>query len=425
MSTPPASPQLFSQASNPIWKGPHPKLNKKDADDVRAAVAAIPIEHLHPPKQHEEDKDVATGFIRLQNYAFATGYVYVTSSGSAKNSKAKYQCSHHDEQTKNWRGLTEEHRNRQAEDKKYVNRPNTSDKRLGCPHKVNIVYKRVAGGGGRRAWMIGITCWEHSHPFAVDPFYYIQYRPRRPGYRQAIDEAVSYRSQNKSASSFQDSLSAHGLSDVDKRTFYNILGRVTAPEMQANQQRFNNLLEVLEIHDFRIKPLTHWRLDPQTLEPQDRVLDQVVFASSSMINMAQRFLGDFSLTVDATFSTNYIGLLLSAITGVTNSMETFPVCLSFKTSESKESFIAEWEFLNKYVYRNNFKRIPKARVAIGDQTAGFVCSLEDESMKLQLCQWHAAESIKRKLAASGGYTKQERSDIAFTHLAVRDVANVT
>ncbi len=122
---------------------PHPRLDPSLIGPLREAIASFPAEHLLPPSDGEEVNSVEEGYIRLQNYAFANGYL-LTRSGNPKE-KLRLSCKHHGTETRNWRDLTDEERNKVDESGKAIHRAATQLSQKESPYLLNVVYKRVKG----------------------------------------------------------------------------------------------------------------------------------------------------------------------------------------------------------------------------------------------------------------------------------------
>ncbi|KJZ69110.1 hypothetical protein HIM_11500 [Hirsutella minnesotensis 3608] len=105
--------------------------------------------------------------------------------------------------------------------------------------------------------------------------------------------------------------------------------------------------------------------------------------------------------------------------GITNTGKTFPLAFAFIKSESAEAF----EFVNAQLAELIWYDCPSPRVVLGDQSKGLAAAMAlsqaraDQGSRrggeqiLQLCEWHAAESIKKRLLDSGRYTKERREDL--------------
>ena len=168
--------------------------------------------------------------------------------------------------------------------------------------------------------------------------------------------------------------------------------------------------------------------------------------SAEQIKLAWRFVSGFMYETDATFNTNRLKLPLSVIVGINNRGRTFPIAYCYITSESAASF----KFVSDQLSDLAFYDYPEAAVVIGDFAKGLsaamvakaavdlslteifeeplVCPLDqDEELPkaeevvvhegldhrkpqrvlLQLCEWHAVSTIKRRLVAARKYPKEQ------------------
>ena len=376
------------------WQ-PHPDLPLKQAEALREAVASLPPSHLLPPSHGEEFPSGEEAVPRLHNYAFAYGFCLVTASGSIKTLRLRLCCKHHGSSTRNTRKITEEDRVEVDEQGRHLRRPNTKVAYTDCGYLVYVSYRPIVGGGGRKGWQVGISCNEHTgHEALPDPFAYPEHRARYPGHAQMMAEVLDLRATSIQFSKVKEIIESKGLPQISAQEYRN-LERTSGPP-RTPQQRFQDLLQCLQAEDFRIKESDFWKVDPFSGARQ-KVLDQIVFASTEQVDLARRFASGFVMVIDATFQTNEKNLLLSVCTGVTNTSKTFPICFSFQASEAKATFDLTWAFLDQYVFHD----IDGPAVIVGDQAAGFVSSMADRKEIMQLCQWHAVENMRKRLITYG------------------------
>jgi hypothetical protein len=167
--------------------------------------------------------------------------------------------------------------------------------------------------------------------------------------------------------------------------------------------------------------------------------------SSEQIKLARRFVSGFMYETDATFNTNCLKLPLSVMVGIDNTGKTFPITYCYITSESAASFKWVSEQLTNLVFYD----CPEAALICGDFSKGLGAAVVAKAssdvikstptdevspldasaiidvtevivgeavekptpVKLQLCEWHAVEVIKRRLVAAGRYKKNQREKI--------------
>ncbi|KJZ68301.1 hypothetical protein HIM_12309 [Hirsutella minnesotensis 3608] len=198
--------------------------------------------------------------------------------------------------------------------------------------------------------------------------------------------ALAHRTSGLSATESSLILDHHALgSRLSAKEFYNLS---RSEGRRTNQEALDLLLTCLEFEDFRVRCFFKYLLDDQGRRTA-RVLEHLFFCSSEQIRLGRRFVSGFLMQSDATFNTNSLHLPLSVMVGITNTGKTFPLAFAFIKSESAEAF----EFVNA-------------------QLAELIwLSLRGGEQILQLCEWHAAESIKKRLLDSGRYTKERREDL--------------
>jgi hypothetical protein len=115
------------------------------------------------------------------------------------------------------------------------------------------------------------------------------------------------------------------------------------------------------------------------------------------------------LELDATFNTNNLGLLLFVAVGITHTERSFPAAFAFGGVEDGATFRFFFECLKELIFINN---IPLPRVLVSDQASGLMTVIDDSLLNTisQLCEWHGAENIRKKVA-SKRYTKEKREEI--------------
>jgi hypothetical protein len=167
--------------------------------------------------------------------------------------------------------------------------------------------------------------------------------------------------------------------------------------------------------------------------------------SSEQIKLARRFVSGFIYETNATFNTNYLKLPLSVMVSIDNTSKTFPMAYCYITSKS----VASFKWIREQLTDLAFYDCPKAALIYGDFSKGLGAAVvakaiadlartkptnkvlpqdpttlleatkvivgeatnKASAVKLQLCEWHAIEAIKRKLVAIGRYKKERREKI--------------
>jgi len=140
----------------------------------------------------------------------------------------------------------------------------------------------------------------------------------------------------------------------------------------------------------------------------ERTLKAVFFTNNELMKLARRFTLDWMIQVDGTFNTNRIRMPLIDCLGVSNTGKSFLFAFCFVTSESFDN----WGFTLDSLARIVFDGLPLPRVVITDQGLGLrACFLDIwPNCTLQFCEWHAAENVRRRLAAQK-YKKEDRNAI--------------
>ena len=125
----------------------------------------------------------------------------------------------------------------------------------------------------------------------------------------------------------------------------------------------------------------------------------------------RRFISDFLMECDATFSNNLLRIPLANIVGISNTGRTFSLAFSFIRSESTEDFDFIFSSLDELVFHN----VPRPRIVLSDQAKGFINSLrthwaQSNGTFHQLCEWHIVQKVKKRLV-EGAYTKEQQDHI--------------
>ena len=192
-------------------------------------------------------------------------------------------------------------------------------------------------------------------------------------------------------------LDSSGLS-LDRKTYYNLLRH---QPFTNTDDSFQGLVFALE--EAGLKFACDF---DQNSEPRELI--QVVFATTSQIDWAKRFISGHVLLVDGTFETNRLGLTLLAVVGITNIGRTFPAAFTFCKGETAISFCFLFETLRTWLWLDCLE----SRVVLADQATGLISAFPTAmpSCKLQHCTWHVAGNIKKRLAEKR-YLKDERKKI--------------
>ena len=184
-----------------------------------------------------------------------------------------------------------------------------------------------------------------------------------------------------------------------------------------------------------------------------RVIRDIFFMLDKQICFIRRFVSGFLYETDTTFSTNTRRLPLSVMVGIDNTGHTFPMAFMFITTKLAKSFkfageclinLCFYDCLQPSLICSDFSKGLGAAVAAQgakdlvkdiEDNDGFI-DIDDvaddseaeysseflegtiivdvairtkgERTRLQLCEQHAIEAIKRRLIYSGRYSKETR-----------------
>jgi hypothetical protein len=293
-------------------------------------------------------------------------------------------------------------------------------------------------------WAIGfnLSKLEHNHAPNPDPFLYNQHCAKRPGYTEALELASTLRG-TVGYTGASEILKKKG-QEIDRKQYYNLLWKETQGSV-TRQEELTLILKVLEDEGVHPRVRDEY-IENENGERTQQVVCDLFWMSSEQIRMARRFVSCFMYKTDATFNTNILRLPLGVMVGIDNTRATFPVAYCYITSESAASFKWISEQLTNLAFLDcpepalicsNFSKGLGAAVAakatadlaglpptdevkqdrdpLALLEATNVVVREDiggpELIKLQLCEWHAVEAIKRKLVAVGRYKKDYREEL--------------
>ena len=395
------------------------------AAQITLATKALPPAHLLTPAHGESFKTPEEAFRRLQDWAFTQGFAVVTES--TRKGRVIFQCIHHRKKTRNSRKIVTKDRERIS----------TAIKAKGYIWTVYVSQRAAT----QDAWILGWTHTKHCHNPNPDPFTFAAHKAKKPGYHEAVDKASVHRG----AASYSTSsklLRKEGLPVLTGKEYYNLCRKADTGGKLTNQQEIQVICKYLEDHDFHVQVRYEHSLDEEGERTGRRVVRDIFFISNSQISLGRRFASDFLYETDATFNTNVLRLPLSVMVGIANTGKTFPLAYCYITSESAKSFDFVAGELTKYVFYD----CPEAAVICADFTKGLGASIaaralrdageEDETVQqrhlesgelpnvnalilgsrkeetvLQLCEWHAAKAIQRKLVHAGRYSKERREEL--------------
>ena len=235
---------------------------------------------------------------------------------------------------------------------------------------------------------------------AINPLQYKQHLRLDEEYSKALKIASAHRASYLCYTTSQRILDKEGLS-LSRTDYYNLHREQKAGEVH---REFEALIWALDEAGFTYACRAD-NVSNEAGELVSRQIQQIWFALDQQIQLAQRFVADFLLLSDGTFSTNALNLTLIVMVGITNTGRSFPVSQSFARSEATVSFDFIFECHKDFIFRD---RIPSPRVILSDQAPGMISSLPKHlpTSILQFCDWHVGQNIKARLL-KGGYTKDQ------------------
>jgi hypothetical protein len=398
---------------------PHPDLPAGIRGRLVAAVDALPREWLMAPKDGEIFDSVQSGQNRVLGYSLAAGFQSVGGQGSSAVRKNIW-CIHHGNLTRNDRKLSERVE-RDSESPKTIistrKREDTGKWGKKCLWRCYLVPCQVfqEDGDSVQHWILrygktqgtALPTNTHSHELTADSLVYPRHRNAQPHHQAALPQAGAMRAAQLSFRQAERVLWGQQLK-IDRKTYYNIARQQAMP---MTQDGLMSLIAVLEQDNWTYRSFWEYIRTPTSAvagEVTARVLKAVFFTNDALIKLARKFTPDWMIQVDGTFNTNRIRMPLIDCLGVTNCGKSFLFAFCFVTSESSDN----WGFALDCLASTVFEGLPLPRVVIADQGLGLRSCFSDiwPHCQLQFCEWHAAENVRRRLAAQR-YKKDEREVI--------------
>jgi len=420
-SSPPLSPTNAAQAKADWHVDPNCPAHL--AVELTNVVMDLPTSYFLAPHSGEVFGSVEAALARLNGYALTQGFAVVKSGGSEHSKKPyiSFKCIHHGAQTRNYRGL-ERHIRRDADGVIVSNRKeeNTSTMKRDCQVGYGLSFRQLVRGSGIKEWILKVhEGSKHSHELAPYGLRYDIHKRQTESHRQALELAKTHREAFLTYSESVRVLDQAGLS-IDRTTYYHLKRQTSASSHEGFQALIASLEEAGFLYRCRFEEQVNISGAVTAIQ-----LEQIWFTLPAQVELGRRFVSDFVLLLDGTFSTNALNLVLIIAYGVTNTDKTFPLCLSFARSESKMSFdfilssmkllifagqpsaSQDGEATGKSFQAN--QNLPLPRVIISDQAKGLIAALPIclPTTTLQLCDWHVSQNIRKRLAEKK-YTKAER-----------------
>ncbi len=415
---------------------------------IAEAIEAIPIANQSAPLHGDILGDPHDALRRLNDWAFTQGYALVINSATA--TRARFSCIHHGKATRNSRNTAEEDRVRVA----------THVRQTNYKFEVYVSIQKRRGG----QWIFGYSKHViHNHPPAIDPFTLPPHIQRRPSLQKS-KEIAGYMRGTVGFADAKEVLENQGLPDLSRKQYYN-LQRKMEEGMLSPQQEAYWIKQFVEDHDCQVRSKDIWV--HSAIHGRQRIIQVLCWWTKEQERMARRFVSQFASATDATFNTNERLLPLQQVVGIDNTGKTFPILQAFVTSESADVF----RFIDYILTTFFFYDCPGPSVLVRDFAKGLACAVAQlgveqicatkakeqeqsskgkereismeiapkeppnnpmstttkvdwvantiESIKtengvvfLQLCAWHAAEAIKKRLLKSGRYSQEKRLDLS-------------
>lgn len=384
---------------------PHPSLPAELVATISKFIQQLPEVHCEEPIDGEQYPWPNIILDRLQDFAFTKGFAVVTLSGSQNKGRMRFGCVHH--------GKPRDTRKIDNSDTSLKRKRQTTTLAKDCNWAVNCILKEDESGVGQ--WILSVSERLHSHPLAPNPLVYIQHKRRNEDYQQAIAQAIHHRQAGLSYNISLHLRAGEGL-QLNPKAYYNTKRSSKIPV--SAEERIDRTLKELTTAGFHTRSRWSNKLDGDgSIIAQQ--LEQIFFINGNQIRLGRRFISDFVMECDATFSNNLLQMPLANIVGITNTGRTFSLAFSFIRSESAENFDFIFSSLDELVFYD----IPCPRVVLSDQAKGFIKSLADQWSSYtfhQLCEWHMVQNIKKRLV-EGAYNKDQQDHIQ--HLVWKYIHN--
>ena len=387
--------------------GLHSLLNK-----LQRAHRAIPAEYKVQPMSGEIFADRDAGFLRIQDFAFTQGFAVVkTHEDNGVRKMVTLECTRYGKKTRNTRGLTEVERKRHA----------THTQFLECPYKVKLRYRKKTSD-----WKLNVCNDGYSYELMDDPFQLLEHRARDPDRSAACAEGIALRETYQPYSAARRILGIKGLR-LSQKEYYNL---VSFNKARTPAQEVQYALKTLESRGFHVRVKEKYLVEQDVRHTQE--IQFFFFCNMDQVLFARKFASQFLIITDATFTTNANELPLSVIVCVTNLLRSFPIAYCFIALESTDAFVFINECMRELFFHDSCLG---PAVILGDFAAGLTAAMVakrkvgasevgmevayelaarlDEAgsdLFLQLCSWHAAEAIKKRLIREG-YPMDVRKDL--------------
>ena len=397
--------------------------NTTVADKKRRAFATFPAGHKLPPATGEVFPDQNAAILRLKNWSCTQGFAAVLGHGEHKKRQLQENlCSRHGKKTRNTHKLTEKTRVR----------PHSFVNHNECPYKIKIRYYKSAA-----QWSINVVNDTHNHDMLEDPFQLPEHQSRDPDKALAKEHAQDMVAAALPYTKARRVMRTKGLRLTSKE-YYNLAARGTK---RTPSEELQYALYTLESKGFKVRVKEKYVVNENIRQSQE--VEFFFFTSPKQICIARQFASHFVVITDATFNTNENALPLSVLVCVTNTLMTLPIAYCFIESESAAAFLFINDCMKDLFFYDNCRG---PAVVLGDFAAGLTAAMTKKRVNLhsmsedlrgtvaqagmdvawelssqmdelgsdctlQLCSWHAAEAIKKRLTREG-YPLEKRKELA-------------
>jgi len=234
-----------------VWHA-HPDCPAHLVAALERHINAFPTASLLPPESGEIFDSIPDCERRLRAYAMAQGFdISLTGGGTRTAPGARFQCTFHGSETKNWRHLEARvERDEEGNITSKRQRESTNVCQLDCQWSVRVNWKDIGKrGSGNKAFILTVKNTDHSHPLATNPLSF-------PRHRQALDEwqdlLRTARKHRQAVIPYSESRRVLEAEDfgltITSREYYNSVRKMVADKDQP--QTIDGLLVALQEEGF-------------------------------------------------------------------------------------------------------------------------------------------------------------------------------
>lgn len=214
---------------------------------------------------------------------------------------------------------------------------------------------------------------------------------------------------------------------------------MTHIRLDLNSKKYNNLirnndrmssknqlrctLRDLELREFHVR--CHQKYIVKREMRRQIVIKHFLFCNSWQVRMTRRFVSEFCLQTNVTFNTNYLNLSLTIIVEISNIDKIFSIVYCYIIFEFKETMTFIFESLKKLMFYDcinsrvvisdfvlemsivliKMRQINYAKTRIETRLKMLQIDVFDIDVQLQLCFWHAIETIRKRVNRANSYSQ--------------------